>query len=130
MLRRWGIRVAASLVGIAVGLLLCEALLSKFSIDATALVETTLIFWVVHLAVQVLALKVLVRQPSVALAGLLALAATVVSLIIVNAIISGLSISGIQTYVLATLIIWLTTAACDTAGRRMIRDRRRGGADG
>jgi hypothetical protein len=129
MLRRWGIRLAASLIGIAAGLLLSSGVLSRFSIDATALVEATIIFWVVHLVVQVLALRVLVRQPSVALAGLLALAATIVSLIVVNAVVSGLSINGIQTYVLATLIIWLTTALGDTIGRRVIRDRR-GGGDG
>ncbi len=72
----------------------------------------------------------LVRQPSVALAGLLALAATIVSLIIVNVIVSGLYISGASTYVLATLIVWLTTATSDTIGRRMIRDRRREGRAG
>jgi hypothetical protein len=59
---------------------------------------------------------------------LLALGATVVSLIIVNAIVSGLYIHGIQTYVLATLIIWLTTAISDTAGSRMARDRSDGAA--
>jgi hypothetical protein len=80
---------------------------------------------VLHIVVQVLALRVLVRQASIALAGLLALASTIVSLIIVNAIVSGLSIHGIQTYVLATLIVWLTTAVSDSAGRRMIRERRR-----
>jgi putative membrane protein len=124
MFARLGIRLAASLVGIAVGLLLANALLSKFSIDATALLEATLIFWVVHLAVQFMALRVLVRQPSIALAGLLALASTVVALIIVNIIISGLSISGASTYVLATLIVWLATAISETVGRRAIRDRR------
>jgi hypothetical protein len=123
-MRRLGIRFVASLIGIAVGLLLSSAVLGKFSIDATGVVEATLLFWIVHLGIQVLALRVLVRQPSVALAGLLALGATIVSLIIVNAIVSGLYIHGIQTYVLATLIIWLTTAISDTAGSRMARDRR------
>jgi hypothetical protein len=121
-MRRLGIRFVASLIGIAAGLLLSSALLSKFSVNATAVVEATLIFWLVHLGIQVLALRVLVRQPSVALAGLLALGATVVSLIIVNAIVSGLYIHGVQTYVLATLIIWLTTAISDTIGSRMVRD--------
>jgi len=124
MLIRFGIRFGASLVGIAVGLLLSDALLSKFSINATALVQATLIFWVVHLGVSFVALRVLVREPSVALAGLLALASTIVSLIIVNAIVSGLTIKGLQTYVLATAIIWLSTAVGDTIGRRMIRARR------
>ena len=116
--------MAASLVGIAIGLLLSDALLSKFSLNATALVEATLIFWLVHLAVQFLALRVLIRQPSVALAGLLALAATIVSLIIVNVIVSGLFISGASTYVLATLIIWIAIATSDTISGRMVRDRR------
>lgn len=124
MLVRLGIRVGTSLVGIAVGLLLSAAVLSNFSINATAVIEASLIFWIVHLGVQFMALRVLVREPSVALAGLLALASTIVSLFIVNAIVSGLRISGVQTYVLATAIIWLATAVSDTIGRRMIRARR------
>jgi len=124
VLTRLAIRFATSLVGIAVGVLLSSAVLSRFSIDAAAVVETTLLFWLVHLVVQLLALKVLVRQPSIALAGLLALASTIVALLIVNTIVSGLSIHGASTYVLATLIIWLTTATSDAVGRRMIRERR------
>ena len=124
-----GIRFVASLIGIAVGLLLSSAVLNKFSLNATAVIEATLVFWLIHLGVQVLALRVLVRQPSIALAGLLALASTTVSLIIVNAIVSGLTIHGIQTYVLATLIIWFTTAVSDTIGRRRVRERRRDGRE-
>ncbi|MGB0093048.1 MAG: hypothetical protein WBP81_11020 [Solirubrobacteraceae bacterium] len=125
MLVRWGIRLGTSLIGIAVGLILSGAVLSKFSIDAAAVVQATLLFWVVHLVVQVLALKVLVREPSVALAGLLALASTIVALIIVSAVVSGLTIHRFQTYVLATVIIWITTSAGDLIGRRMIRARRK-----
>jgi hypothetical protein len=124
MLVRLGIRAGTSLAGIAIGLLLSSAVLDKFSVNATAVIEATLVFWVVHLVVGFVALKVLVREPSLALAGLLALGSTIVSLIIVNAIVSGLYISGLQTYVLATAIVWLTTAISDTIGRRMIRTRR------
>ncbi|HWY89066.1 MAG TPA: hypothetical protein VNY31_00190 [Solirubrobacteraceae bacterium] len=124
MLARWGIRLATSLAGIAVGILLSSAVLSKFSVNATAIVEASLLFWLVHIGVSVLALRVLVRQPSIALAGLLALASTIVSLIIVNAIVSGLTIHGIQTYVAATLIIWLTTSVGDIVARQMIKTRR------
>lgn len=124
MLVRLGIRFGTSLAGIAVGLLLSTAVLDKFSLNATAVVEATLVFWLVHLAAQFVALRMLVREPSVALAGLLALASTIVSLIIVNVIVSGLNISGLSTYVLATAIIWLATAIGDTIGRRMIRARR------
>jgi hypothetical protein len=125
MLTRWGIRLGSSLVGIAVGLLLSAAVISTFSISVTALVEATLIFWLVHFIVQVIALRVLIRQPSIALAGLLALASTIVSLFIVNAIVSGLTIHGAKTYIPAALIIWLTTALGDTIGARAIKERRR-----
>ena len=107
------------------GLLLTAAIVGSFSISATALVEATLIFWLVHFVVQVMALRVLIRQPSIALAGLLALVATIISLFIVNAIVSGLTIHGAKAYLPAALIIWLTTALADTLGARKIRDERR-----
>jgi hypothetical protein len=125
MLTRWGIRLASSLVGIAAGLLLSAAVLSNVSISVTALVEATLIFWLVHLIVQVVALRVLVRQPSIALAGLLALASTVIALIAVDAIVSGLTIHGAGAYIPAALIIWITTAVGDTFGSRKIKARRK-----
>lgn len=125
MLARWGIRIVASLVGIAVGLILSVALLSDFSASTAGIVEATIVFWIVHIIVNFFALKVLIRQPSVAVAGLLALASTIVSLIIVNLIVSDISIGGATTYVLATLIIWITTAVFDVVGGRMIRERRR-----
>jgi len=83
------------------------------------------VFWIIHIIVNFFAVKVLIRQPSVAMAGLLALASTIVSLIIVNLIVSDISIGGATTYVLATLIIWITTAAADMLGGRRIRDNRR-----
>jgi len=106
MLRRWGTRLAFSLVGIAAGLLLCTAALSSFSVSAAALVEATLLFWLVHIVVQFLALKVLI------------------ALLIVNAIVSGMHIGGPETYVPATLIIWACTAVADALGTRRIRDER------
>ena len=124
MVARMGIRLLASLVGIAAGLILSVALLSDFSATSKAIVVATIVFWIVHLIVNFIALKMLIRNPSIAMAGLLALASTIVSLIIVNLIVSDLEISGITTYVLATLIIWITTAAADMVGTSKIRDRR------
>jgi hypothetical protein len=124
MFARLAIRLGTSLIGIAVGIIVSSAVLSRFTINATAIVEATLVFWFVHLATQFMALKVLVHQPSIALAGLLAIASTIVALIIVNAIVSGLSIHGLNTYVFATLIIWVMTSISDIAARQMIRTRR------
>ena len=127
MLARWGIRLLSSLIGIAAGLLLASALLSGLSMTVTAVVEATIVFWIVHLIVQFLALRILIRQPSVAMVGLLALASTVVSLFVVNLIVPGLTIRGTTTYLWATLIVWVTTSIGDFIGTRKIRERRRGG---
>ena len=89
MFRRVGIRFAATLIGIAVGLALSDLLLDGFTASTTALIEATIVFWIVNMVVNFLALKVLVRNPSVAIAGMLALASTIVSLFIVNLICVG-----------------------------------------
>jgi hypothetical protein len=127
MLARWGIRLVTSLVGIAIGIVISIALLSGFSANVTAVVFATLVFWVVHFFVLLIALRIFVREgnPSIALAGLLALASTIVSLIVVNLIVSDMTIKGLDTYFFAALIIWLTTAIGDVVGGRMIRERRR-----
>jgi hypothetical protein len=124
MLRRWGIRLGTSLVAIAAGLVISSAALSNFNIDATGLVEATLLFWAVHLIVSFLALRALIRQPSVALAGLLALASTIVALVIVALIVPGLDAHGVGTFVVATIIIWVATVIGDFVARSMIRERR------
>ncbi|HVC67393.1 MAG TPA: hypothetical protein VND44_07350 [Acidimicrobiales bacterium] len=124
MLVRWAIRIGMGLAGAAAGLVVSDAVLSDLSMSATALVEATVVFWLVHLAVQFLALRVLIRQPSVALAGLLAIGSTIVSLVVVNFVVPGLHVHGPSTYLFATLIIWLTTALADFVGQRMIRERR------
>jgi hypothetical protein len=125
MLARWGIRIASSLIGIVVGIVLADVTLDGFATTGTGIIEATIVFWIVFLIVNFLALRVLIRQPSVGLAGLLALCSTIVSLIIVNLLVSDISIHGASAYLGATLVIWITTAIADTVGRRMIRDRRR-----
>ena len=126
MLARWGIRIAASLIGIAVGIVLAVAILSGFSAGATAIVEATIVFWIVHIIVMFLGLRIFVRDPSVSMAILVALAATILSLIIVNILVSGVSVDGVGNYLVAGIIIWICTAIADVVGTRMIRDRRRG----
>jgi hypothetical protein len=130
VLTRWGIRLVASLAGIFIGIVLAVAFLYGFSATATAIVVSTLLFWVVHLVVNFVGLRILIRQPSVATAGLLALASTVIALVVVDIFVSGLSIHGFSTYVGATLIIWIATALSDMVGRRKIRARRAERRDG
>jgi hypothetical protein len=121
---RLGIRVVSSIVGIFIGIVLSVALLDDFSASAEGIVVATFLFWIVFLVVNFIALRVLIRQPSVALAGILALASTIVSLFIVSALVSGLRIRGVTDYFAATIIIWACTAVSDMIGRRKIRERR------
>jgi len=130
VLRRWGIRLGTSLVAIAAGLVISSAALSGFNINAGGLVEATLLFWLVHIVVSFLALRVLIRQPSVALAGLLALASTIVALVIVALIVPGLHVHGAGTFVVATLIIWVATVIGDFVARSLVRDRREARREG
>lgn len=122
-MRAWD-RILASLVGIFIGIVVAVAALSGFSATSKAIVVSTLLFWGVNLVVNFVALRILIRQPSVAAAGLLTLASTIVSLIIVNLVVSGLKIHGASTYLIATVIIWIATALADMVGRRRIRARR------
>ncbi len=124
VLVRWGIRIGMGLAGVAAGILVASAVLTGLSITAKGIVAATVIFWLVHIVVQFLALRVLIRQPSVAMAGLLAVASTIVALVIANLVVADLRVSGLSTYVFATLVIWATTALADVIGQRMIRSRR------
>jgi hypothetical protein len=124
VLRRWGIRIGTSLVAIAAGLVICSAVLGDFSVNAGGLLEATLLFWLVHIVVSFIALRVLIRQPSVAMAGLLALASTIIALVIVALIVPGLHVHGAGTLIAATVIIWGATVIGDFVARRLIRERR------
>jgi hypothetical protein len=124
VLVRFFIRIVSSLAGIAVGMGVADAFLEDFTITAGGFVKAVGLFWIVHLVVTFLALRVLIRQPSIAMAGLLALATTVISLVIVALVVNDFEIKGVSTYVLATLIIWVSTAIGDFVGQRMIRARR------
>ena len=126
MLVRLGIRIVSALVGIFVGIVLAAAIFGGFSASATGVVEAVLIFWIVQIVVTFLALRIFVRDPSVSLAMLLALASTVVSLVIVSLIVSDLSVHGIGTFLGAGIVIWICTAIAEVIGQRMIRERRRG----
>ena len=125
MFARLGIRIVSALVGIFVGIVLAAAIFGDFSASAAGIVEATVIFWIVHVIVTFLALRVFVREPSVSMAILLALASTIVSLVIVNLIVSDVSVHGVGTYLGAGIVIWICTAIADVIGQRMIRARRR-----
>lgn len=104
------IRLLASLVlnilSSAVGLFVASLLLDGFSINGMAFVIAVLIFSAIEVILDPLITKLAIKNVP-ALRGGVALVTTFVSLLITNLVSDGISISGINTWVLATLIVWL-----------------------
>jgi putative membrane protein len=99
-------RMALELLANAVGLLVAAWLLDGFSMTATAFVIVVLIFSALKFVLDPLILKMSIQYVP-ALRGGIALVTTLVSLVITSLITDGLQIEGLDTWVLATLIVWL-----------------------
>src|SRR5262249_10803215 len=76
------------------------------TLTVTGFVVSVAIFTIVFALLQPFLISVLRRGPGPVLGGV-ALIATLVSLIITTLITDGLSISGIDTWIAATVIVWL-----------------------
>lgn len=94
------------LVANALGLLIAAAVLPGFSIDALSFVIVVAIFTVVKFIVAPLIEKLSAQYVPV-LNGAVSLITTFLGLLITTFFSHGLMISGIQTWILATLIVWV-----------------------
>ncbi|GBE58241.1 hypothetical protein BMS3Abin01_01174 [bacterium BMS3Abin01] len=105
------IRMLASavltLLANAVGLLIAAALLDGFSIDALSLVQVTLVFTVVEVVAGPLLISISIKNLP-ALRGGIALVTTFAGLLVTDLFLAGLSINGIGTWILASLVVWLS----------------------
>ncbi|MFM7224177.1 MAG: hypothetical protein ACKOBG_01400 [Actinomycetota bacterium] len=125
MLARLGIRVVTGLVGAVVGLVLSAALLSGVSLTVTGLIQAAIVFWIIHVLVTFVALRALVREPTITRVVFLPMLVTIASLVICSILVSGLSIHGPMSYVWSGLILWACMAAAHAGGRRKLREQRR-----
>jgi uncharacterized membrane protein YvlD (DUF360 family) len=99
-------RMALELLANAIGLLVAAWLLDGFSMTVTAFVIVVLVFSALKFVLDPLILKMSIQYVP-ALRGGIALVTTLVSLVITSLITDGLQIDGLDTWVLATLIVWL-----------------------
>ena len=99
-------RMALELLANAIGLLVASWILDGFSMTATAFVIVVVIFSALKFVLDPLVLKMSIQYVP-ALRGGIALVTTLVSLVITSLISDGLQIEGLDTWVLATLIVWL-----------------------
>jgi uncharacterized membrane protein YvlD (DUF360 family) len=90
----------------AVGLLVAAAVLDDMTITGAAFVVAVLIFSVVELFVDPLVTRVALSSVP-ALRGGVALVTTFVGLLVTAMVSDGLDIEGVDTWLFATLIVWL-----------------------
>jgi len=105
---RFLIRMAIFLVSAAIGLLVAVAVLDGMSIDATSFITVVVIFAVLQSILAPFFAKVTARNAP-ALLGATGLISTFVALLVAALVSDGLTIEGVDTWVLATLIVWITT---------------------
>lgn len=99
-------KLALNILANALGLLAAAILLDSFSIDGVSFVIAVLIFSLSTAILGPLILKIALTNASYLVGGI-ALVTTLVGLFITNLVSSGISISGLNTWFLATLIVWV-----------------------
>lgn len=99
-------RMVLSLLANAFGLFMASMILSGFTISNFSFVIAVVIFTLAQVVLDPLITKVAITNVP-ALRGGVAYVTTLVSLVITSLISDGISISGVDTWILATLIVWL-----------------------
>ena len=100
------IRIGIHLLANAIGLIVAAWALDGMTITGPAFVIAVVIFTAVEVVADPLVTKIAIRSVP-ALRGGVALVTTFLGLLITTWLSSGLQISGVNTWVLATLIVWL-----------------------
>lgn len=101
-------RLVLSLLANAIGLLVASVLLDNFSINDSSFLVAVVIFSLATTILSPLIIKIALSSAPYLMGGV-ALVTTIVGLIITDLFTNGLSISGLSTWVIATLIIWLSS---------------------
>lgn len=105
---RFLIRVVIFLASSAIGLLVADLVLSNFHLDAKSFIIDVVIFAVLQSVLSPFILKVTATNAP-AIVGAVGLVSTYVALLITELVSSGFTITGAQTWLFATLIVWIVT---------------------
>lgn len=90
----------------AVGLLVAAYVLDDMTLTNSAFVVAVLIFTVVEILIDPLLTKIALTSAT-ALRGSVALVTTFIGLLVTTLLTDGLDINGVDTWIFATLIVWL-----------------------
>ena len=102
------IKVALTIAGNAIGLLVAAALLDDVTLDGAAFILAVVIFTVAELILEPLIEKTVLEHAE-RLRMLSSLVTTFLALLVTDLLSDGLDIEGALTWVLATVIVWLGT---------------------
>jgi hypothetical protein len=103
------IRIAIFLVAAALGLIVAAWLLPGFGLTAEGFLITIVVFAVVQGVLSPFIAKVAATHARAFLGGV-GIVSTYVALLIASLFAGGLVISGWQTWILATMVVWLVTS--------------------
>jgi hypothetical protein len=105
---RFLVRAAIFLASAAIGLLVAKLTLDGMSIDASSFIAVVVIFAVIQSVLAPFIAKVTARNAP-AILGATGLISTFIALVVADVVSDGLTITGADTWVLATLIVWIVT---------------------
>ena len=118
------IRIAVFLGAAALGLLLAALLIPGFHVHATGFIVAILVFAAAQALIEWLIERIFHRSaPTVA--GIAGLASTFLALWLATLLSDGLSFDGVAAWVLAAVVVWLTTALLGWLAAKFLIDRRR-----
>ncbi len=101
-------RLVLSLFANTIGLVVASLVLDGFDINGVSLVVTVLVFSATTVLAGPLLLKIALTNIP-ALIGGIALVTTFVGLLVADVLTDGVTIDGVSTWVLASLIVWLSS---------------------
>lgn len=99
-------RLVLNVLANAVGLIAAAVLLEGFSISGTAFVIAVAIFSITTTVLGPLIIKIALTNAPFLVGGI-ALVTTLVGLIVTNLVSDGISITGLNTWIIATLVVWI-----------------------
>ena len=118
------IKIALTIAGNAIGLLVASVLLDDVDLNASGFLIALLIFTVAELLIEPIVEKVFTTHAE-KLRMLTSLVTTFLALLVTDVVSDGLSIEGAWTWVLATVIVWIGTLLAGVILVRMfLADRR------
>lgn len=105
---RFLVRAAIFLASAAIGLLVAKLTLDDMSIDASSFIAVVVIFAVIQSVLAPFIAKVTARNAP-AILGATGLLSTFIALVVADVVSDGMTISGADTWLFATLIVWIVT---------------------